>query len=203
MKITKKELEELRNNPFAKMMASMYNYDLNDLIKEAEKEIEEETPKQAPAVNTDNLFNPFSDISKRIQEALDKRVADGTLSCREEKGPDGTIHKYYSSVQKPEENKAKTDAKTNVPNFVMSKSQFVKFIRDYRSVVDAIAKINYLYGIDFSTGESGFSLVGKTQEIIWDFIRIIFGDDNAEDIADYIYGNSNFDSAEKLYEELL
>ena len=35
------------------------------------------------------------------------------------------------------------------------------------------------------------------------FVRIIFGDDNADDIADFIYGNSNFDSAEQLYEELL
>ena len=34
-------------------------------------------------------------------------------------------------------------------------------------------------------------------------MRIIFGDENAEDIADFVFGNSNFDDVKSLYDELV
>ena len=86
--------------------------------------------------------------------------------------------------------------------FVMNYEQFKKFIKDYSELLNAVKKIDYWYGIKFDTSSTGFSFEGKVREIIWDLIGVIFGEDNREDIADYIYGNSNFDSPEALYNEL-
>ena len=60
-----------------------------------------------------------------------------------------------------------------------------------------------MFGIEFGDGGSGFSFTSKVNDIIWNFVRIIFGDENADDIADYIFGSSNFDSVKNLYEELV
>ena len=85
----------------------------------------------------------------------------------------------------------------------MSASQLDCFVKAYRELIENEKKLSYLYGVEFNDGESGFGFPSKINEIIWNFVRIIFGDENAEDIADYIFGNSNFDSVEALYDELV
>lgn len=85
----------------------------------------------------------------------------------------------------------------------MSEQEFSDFVKSYRELLDVLAKLRYLYGIDLSYNGGSYSLEGKVREIIWIFLRIIFGEDNLEDIADFIYRNdSNFDSAKELYNEL-
>ena len=85
----------------------------------------------------------------------------------------------------------------------MNASQLEKFIKTYRELLDTEKKLSYLYGIEFTDGESGFGFPSKVNEMVWNFVRIICGDENAEDIADYVFGTSNFDNVKSLYEELV
>ena len=185
MRFTRKELEELRSNEFAKDFASMFGFDLNKLVDDELKDL----PKE-----TEDFMNEFDKNINDIHSKLDKMVVD---SKQKKETVNGVT--YYHNVQpeqvtKPEEEKS---------NFVMSKEKFVKFVKDYQELVSAKNKLEYLFGIELEDAPSGFSFVGKIQDIIWDFIAIIFGEDNRDDIADFVYGNSNFDSAEQLYDELL
>ena len=84
----------------------------------------------------------------------------------------------------------------------MNQFEFEKFIKDYRTLVDNLAKLRYTYGIELNSAGSSFSFEAKATQIIWNLVQIIFGEDNLDDIADFIYGNSNFDSAKDLYDEL-
>ena len=85
----------------------------------------------------------------------------------------------------------------------MTAEQLDDFINTYSALIEAEKRLSYLYGMEFNEGDSGFGFPSKINEIIWNFVRIIFGDDNAEDIADYIFGNSNFDNVKSLYDELV
>ena len=136
-----------------------------------------------------NLANLFGvDFDKVLEEAIEdaKLIDEPTPTAKESE-----THKEY----------VKPEAKEQP--FLMSAEQLKKFIKDYRTLVEAEKRMKYLYGVDFQEGGSGFSFPTKVNEIIWDFMRIIFGDENAEDIADYVFGNSNFDNVESLYDELV
>ena len=139
-----------------------------------------------------NLANIFGvDFDKVLEEAIKDAEAMDEPKAPEAPIEPGKIHKEY----------VKPEAKTQP--FLMNAEQLKKFIKDYRTLVEAEKRMKYLYGVDFQEGGSGFSFPTKVNEIVWDLMRIIFGDENAEDIADYIFGNSNFDNVESLYDELV
>ena len=205
---TKEELEYMRTNPIARYFARTAGLDMEKLMKEQEEEINEEA-------------EIMKETRAYILKTLDEMVKEGTLTC-EERTENGVTTKYYHSVDKnketedvpeevceeetvceTEEKKEYVKPEAKVQPFLMSAEQLETFIDNYRSLVEAEKKLNYLYGIEFQDGNSGFGFPSKINEIIWDFMRIIFGDDNAEDIADYIFGNSNFDSVKSLYDELV
>lgn len=191
MKYTRKDLEELRNNPMAKYMAKMMGLNLNEIINDEIKNLNE--PE-----------DPFIRARKEIVADLDKLVELGILDCKEENG----AKHYTSHVEVPktatkEEVDNKVEPKFETNDFAMTLNQFKKFIKDYRELIAAQKKLSYLYGIKFEDGDSGFGFTNKINEIIWDLMRIIFKEENLEDIADFIFGNSNFDSEEALYNELV
>lgn len=188
MRFTREELEDLRDNEFAKNFASMFGVDLNKAIDNELKTIQE------PTKETNDFVDRANAIIRDIHSKLDKEVTEGKL---EKEVKDGVT--YYRTVQpkpiiKHEEEKH---------DFIMSKEEFVKFVKDYRELVSSKNKLEYMFGINLEDAPSGFSFAGKIQDIIWDFVAIIFGEDNRDDIADFVYGNSNFDTAEQLYDELL
>lgn len=190
MKCTKEDLENLKNDPMANELAEMFGLDLNKLIEAEMKNVENEIHK--------------------TQNILDKMVSDGVLKCEETRDGNTTIKRYYSVEEKKEEPKEQLIEKQKYEKpkakeqpFLMSASQLEKFIIAYSELIEAEKKLSYLYGVEFTDGESGFGFPSKVNEIIWNFVRIIFGDENAEDIADYIFGNSNFDNVKSLYEELV
>lgn len=206
-KYTKDELDELYNNPMAYHLAKLAGLDLHKIIEEEKKAIDEE-------------MEEMKGLHEYVQKTLDDMVKEGTLEC-EEKTENGVTTKYYHSVKKNEETEdvpeetckeevCETEEKkeyvkpeAKVQPFLMSAEQLETFINNYRSLVEAEKKLSYVYGIEFQDGNSGFGFPSKVNEIIWDFMRIIFGDENAEDIADYIFGNSNFDDVKSLYDELV
>ena len=188
--------------------------DLNQIIEEEKQAIKAEknkstTPKDL-AGGFANIKKEWEDLNSTITTELDKLVEEGILTC-EEVNENGVTRKFYRSVeeerpestQPPEEKEEYVKPETETYPFLMTPEQLEDFINNYRSIIEAEKKLNYLYGIELHDGESGFSFPGKINQIIWDFVRIIFGDENAEDIADYIFGNSNFDNVKSLYEELI
>lgn len=189
MKCTKEDLENLKNDPMANELAEMFGLDLNKLIESEIKNIEKEITE--------------------ITSVLGKMVKDGTLTCEETKDGNVTMKCYYpvrkEDEKKPTEEQKKEYVQPKVKEqpFLMSASQLEKFIKAYTELIETEKKLSYLYGVEFTDGESGFGFPSKINEIIWNFVRIIFGDENAEDIADYIFGNSNFDNVKSLYEELV
>lgn len=203
MKYTKEELEELRKDPLMQFMASLFGTDLNDLVNDAKMELEEEENKNKINEKTNEILNAFKeknlkhsneieDIKSKLEETLHKMEKDGLIS---------NLHINNQPIQnKKKEYEA---PKCDVKSFIMSKEQFVKFINKYTELVNSLSKLSYLFGISFDVAKCNFNFASTISEIIWDFVRLIFGDDNADDIADFIYGNSNFDSAEKLYDELV
>ena len=197
MAYTKEQLENLKNDPMMNNFARMFGLDLNKIIEEEKKALDEK-------------INEAKQFHDTVGNILDDMVKEGTLTC-EEKTENGVTTKYYHTVDKkveepkkeikPKKEYSKPDTKTQ--SFLMSASQLEKFIKEYSELVETIKKISYLYGIEFNDGGSGFGFPSKINNIIWNFVRIIFGDENAEDIADYVFGTSNFDNVKSLYDELV
>lgn len=210
MKYTKEELNQLNNDPMAHRIAAMFGVDLTQLIKEEKQAIDNEKNKNKNIELPEefkNIKNRFTDISNTITDTLDKLVEEGVFTC-EEITENGITKKFYHCIDnKPEEEvsnkKEYVKPEAKVQPFLMNTEQLEKFITDYSELIENEKRLSYIYGIEFKDGNSGWGFTSKINEIIWDLIRIIFGDENAEDIADYIFGNSNFDSVKRLYDELI
>lgn len=199
MKYTKEELEELRNDPLMQFIAGLFGTDLNDIVESAKKELEEQKKNDVISEKTKDIINAFKEKQSNTQTSTSK--LEETLHKMEK---DGLISNLHINNQPIQNKKKEYEApKCDVKSFIMSKEQFVKFINKYTELVNSLSKLSYLFGISFDVAKCNFNFASTISEIIWDFVRLIFGDDNADDIADFIYGNSNFDSAEKLYDELV
>ena len=208
MEYTKEDLENLRKDSDIQRLAKIFDVDLDKLVDNAVKELEyrdnlaRKTKEVMKAMeeksgsNAKTLSHKIEDTFDSINKCLENMVSEGKLKCEEKDGV-----KYYSNIE-PEKKKYEAPKSETQP-FLMSEKDFEKFIDNYRELQTAINKIEYLFGINFDESGSGFSFPSTVNEIIWDFVRIIFGDENADDIADFLYGNSNFDSAKDLYEELV
>lgn len=175
MEITKENLEELRKDPAMRILVEdIFGLDLNKLIDDTKLELEQQ----------ERIKNRSKEIINEMR-SRESNVKNNTKSVTD------TNNRYVYETPKVEK------------TFLMNYAQFEKFVKDYSGLVNAVKKLDYLFGISFNDNSTGFSIIGKVNEIIWDLIGIIFGDENREDIADYIYGNSNFDSIKDLYEELV
>lgn len=203
MKYIKEELEELRNDPLMHFIASLFGTNLDDVIDNAKKELDEEQKKNDSINNTTkdiikafkeknpNVKNTTEYCASKLEETIRKMEKDGLINnLRIDNEPNPIQKKVYEAP------------KCEVKSFTMSKEQFVKFVNKYTELVNNLSKLSYLFGISFDVAKCNFNFASTISEIIWDFVRLIFGDDNTDDIADFIYGNSNFDSPEKLYDEL-
>lgn len=146
------------------------------------------------------------DLDELINEELKKPEYTEEKNINKREEPARTFAKRFDNTDKDVISTLKKKyipPKAEEHSFLMTKQQFKEFIDNYRELLTAKRKLEYLFGINFDESGSGFSFPNSVSEIIWNFVRIIFGDENADDIADFLYGNSNFDSAEDLYEELV
>jgi len=203
MKYTKEELEALRKDPLMQFMASIFGTDLDDLVSDAKMELEEEENKNNINQKTNDILNAFKEKNfERSNEVEDiKSKLEKSLRKMEK---DGLIHDLHINNQPIQNKKREYEApKCEVKSFIMSKEQFVKFINNYIELINNVAKSRYLFGVSFDNADCRYNIAEAIRGIIWDFVRLIFGDDNADDIANFVYGNSNFDSPEKLYDELV
>ena len=199
MAFTKKELEELRNDPIAQFVAALLGTTTDEVIKDAEKEMsrtqEPKKVKEEPKVETEE-----DEMGKRIKAFFDKMVEDGKATATVEDG-----HPHYSIKMDdtykdpaPAEELVEEDENTS---FSMTEKQLEEFVRDYTDLENTFKKLEHTYGIDLDAGPK--SIYSQYNNIVWNLISCIFGDENREDIVDYCFGDSNFDTVEDLYEELV
>lgn len=102
-----------------------------------------------------------------------------------------------------EDEQSKSDETYITPTtkeFLLSKTDLESFINKYLALENMFKKLNYAFGIDLNSNTN--SIYTKYNELVWDLMRAIFGEENCEDILDYVFDNSNFDSVESLYNEL-
>ena len=209
MKYTKEELLRLKNDSMAHRLASYMGVDLDQAIDEELQAISEEEHKNASKSISEEfkgIRDEFNELRNTITNNINELVKQGVLTCEEETENGVTRKVYRFPEEKSEDFEGKKEyVKPEVKEqpFLMNAEQLEVFINNYRAIIEAEKKLSYLYGIELHDSESGFSFPGKVNEIIWDFVRTIFGDENAEDIADYIFGNSNFDNVKSLYNELV
>ena len=83
----------------------------------------------------------------------------------------------------------------------MSAEELGEFVRDYKKLENTFRKLEHTFGIDLNANAD--SIYTQYNAIVWNLIEKIFGEDNRDDIADYVFGDSNFDTVEDLYEELV
>lgn len=199
MAFTKKELEELRNDPIAQFVAALLGTTTDEVIKDAEKEMsrtqEPKKVKEEPKVETEE-----DKMGKRIKAFFDKMVEDGKATATVEDG-----HPHYSIKMDdtykdpaPAEELVEEDENTS---FSMTEKQLEEFVRDYTDLENTFKKLEHTYGIDLDAGPK--SIYSQYNNIVWNLIGCIFGDENREDIVDYCFGDSNFDTVDDLYEELV
>ena len=219
--MTKERLEEMRRSPFAQFLAREMGLNLDEVIDNELKEIAEKEAAEAKAKSESKREFTFDGPISL------KTVLDGILKDMEKEGTIKSVEKdgkrfYYPAhledvfreankesegkpkeEPKPEPKKEYVKPEAKEQPFAMSPEQLEKFVEEYRAIVEAEKKIAYLFGVEFRDGGAVFGFPSKVNNIIWNLMRIIFGDENAEDIADFVFGNSNFDDVKSLYDELV
>lgn len=184
---TKKEIEEIKNSPFAGLVKDLFGLDFDIIEKEIERQ--EALKKEEERKNNEKNVNE-EDLLKLYKSLIDKGLVTSPKEF--------DVHfndKNYGS--EPTHDELVEDPKE--PDFVMSCEDLKDWINKYMALINEFRKLSVLYGINFN-GQLG--IYQKTLDLIWSLIEKIFGQDNRDDIADFCYGNSNFDSVEDLYNEL-
>ena len=203
MEFTKEQLEGFKKDPLMNFFANLLGTSMEEIVNEAEKEkshIKEEMP-EAPA---EPEIDEDEKLQKKIEAFFDKMVKDGKATRKVENG-----HPHYSvkmnnewdtSTTTPEELVEEPENEGDT-SFSMSKEDLKEFITDYTKLENTFRKLEHTYGIDLNANAD--SIYTQYNAIVWSLIEKIFGQDNRDDIADYVFGDSNFDSVEDLYEELV
>lgn len=189
MKLNKEKIEELRKDPFMRLLSNLSGLDYDEIVNEVVKEAED---------------IPEEKVEAEVDEAL-KQLIDLGVIREAGKNNDGDVIYEVLPVNKKENVKKsedKDECSKDAPGsrFAMSEEALAKWIDNYRELENIFSKISYLYGISFKGGTNG--IYERYNNLVWTLIESIFGKDNRDDIADYVFGNSNFDSVKDLYAEL-
>ena len=201
MEFTKEQLEGFRKDPLMNFFANLLGTSMEEIVNEAEKE-KSHIKKEMPEAPTESEIDEDEKLQKKIDAFFDKMVKDGKATRKVENG-----HPHYSiktddgwnnSTTAPEE---LVEEPTEEVSFSMSKDELAKFITDYTKLENTFRKLEHTFGIDLNANAD--SIYTQYNAIVWNLIEKIFGEDNRDDIADYVFGDSNFDTIDDLYEELV
>lgn len=193
----KRKAEEMQAGPVVNFLMGLFGTALGDLMHEEEKGKESHTKVVEPKIK-EAPTNEEDEMGKRIKTFFDKMVEDGKATATVEDG-----HPHYS-IKMDDEYTEPESAENLVEensSFSMSKEELAEFVRDYMKLESTFKKLEYAYGIDLNA--SADSIYTQYNALVWNLIGKVFGEDNRDDIADYCFGNSNFDTVEDLYEELV
>ncbi len=138
----------------------------------------------------DDLVNSYLEEVEK-QEAMNsaKAAIKNEETIPETKTKDVILDHQYD-CQNPDELVEEGSKKT------MKLEDFRKWINDYQNLENLFRKLEYTFGITLD------SIQVKHNDLVWNLIKVIFGEDGEEKIADFCFGNSNFNSVEELYSNL-
>ena len=140
--------------------------------------------------NIDDLVNSYLEEVEK-QEAMNsaKAAIKNEETIPETKTKDVILDHRYD-CQNPDELVEEGSKKT------MKLEDFRKWVNDYQNLENLFRKLEYTFGITLN------SIQVKHNDLVWNLIKVIFGEDGEEKIADFCFGNSNFNSVEELYSNL-
>lgn len=191
MEITKETLNKMRDDSSMKFMAKLFGLDLNELINDAEKQMEEESKKKVEeeAVKNYRTANCHFYTEDEIKEICRNLLKDHDVT-NEPKSVDDSEYVSTSTLE------------ASGKSFLMPELGLENFVKEYTELENIFHKLKYTYGIDFNCGgNTGDTIYTRVNEIIWKLLRVIFGDDNADTIADYVFGNSEYNTVKEMYED--
>ena len=199
MDFTKEELESMRKDPLMNFFANLLGTNIEEVIKEAEKEKSHANEiKPVTVAVKEEPKEEHDEIEERVKRFFDRLVEKGDATVKVEDGRPHYSIKLEDGYKEPEKPEELLEEESTLP---MSKEDLKKFIDSYTKLENTVHKLEHVYGIDLNTNAD--SIYTQYNAIIWDLIDKLFGSDNRDDIADYIFGDSNFDSVDDLYEELV
>jgi len=184
MNLTKEDLKAMKEDKAMRLLASLFGINFDKFIKDVEESSKEECPKEECSKPTTSEPRFVKTVSEPAVPAEDPNELLENSDERE----------WFRSLRGDEESNYES-------NFSMDCEELKTFIKDYTKLDSTFHKLEHTYGIDLNAGPN--SIYAQSNKIIWDLIGNIFGSDNRDDIADYIFGDSNFDTVEDLYEELI
>lgn len=202
MKYTKEELGEFKKDPLMNFLAELLGTSMDEVIKNAEIEtakMEPIEPKKQYEEPKTEVREDDDEIGKRIKSFFDKMVNEGKATATVENGQPHYSIKMDNEYKEPEPPEELIE--DNGTSFSMSKEELEEFIKNYTKLENTFRKLEHTFGIDLNA--NGDSIYTQYNSIVWNLIEKIFGEDNREDIVDYCFGDSNFDTVEDLYEELV
>ena len=199
MDFTKEELESMRKDPLMNFFANLLGTNIEEVIKEAEKEKSHANEiKPVTVAVKEEPKEEHDEIEELVKRFFDRLVEKGDATVKVEDGRPHYSIKLEDGYKEPEKPEELLEEESTLP---MSKEDLKKFIDSYTKLENTVHKLEHVYGIDLNTNAD--SIYTQYNAIIWDLIDKLFGSDNRDDIADYIFGDSNFDSVDDLYEELV
>lgn len=138
----------------------------------------------------DDLINSYLEEVEK-QEAMDsaKEAIKNEETVPETKTKDVILDHQYD-CQNPDE------LVEEGPEGSMTLEKLHKWIVDYQNVESIFRKLEYTYGITLD------SIHEKYNDLVWDLIKVIYGESGREKIADFCFGNSDFESVTELYSNL-
>lgn len=203
MKFTKEELEGFKKDPLMNLFAGLLGTSMEELVSAAEKEdksrtkIEEAKAEKVPVEKTP--VDEEDEIRRKLKNFYNKMFEENKESAPVEDGQPRYRIKSDERYEEPKDADELVEEPTE--EFVMSKDELKDFIRDYTKLENTFRKLEHTYGVDLNA--SADSIYVQFNAIVWSLLEKIFGEDNTEDILDYCFGDSNFDTVEDLYEELV
>lgn len=194
MKITKEQLEQLEKDPLMTWLLNMVGINSDDFFKDTKSKLENESKKSCD-LNTLQTKNEKEIVEDKLNKFFRVNECKNTYKkpetyIKSDTHNDGAIEIGDLPINNYDNS-----------SFSMSKDELKDFIKDYNDLESSVRKLKYNYGIDLNAGPN--SIYDKYNNIIWTLIEKIFGEENREDICDFCFGNSNFDTVEDLYEELV
>lgn len=195
MKFTKEQLEEFRNDPLMNFFAGLFGTTTEELVKGYEAE-----DKSHVEAKEESIKEKKDEIGEKIKKFFDKLVDEGKATATVEDGHPHYSIKMEDSYTEPENPETLVEENDGV-SFSMSKEELKEFIKNYTKLENTFRKLEHTFGIDLNANAD--SIYTQYNAIVWGLMENIFGEDNRDDIADFCFDDSNFDSVDDLYEELV
>lgn len=181
-------MDKFAKDPFTAFMGALFGVPFEKLCAEAERNAKASKEVKEDEVKKDELDEKLKSFFERLSKAeIESEKAEPKYTIKtddkfEEVHPDDLVDDDSTS-------------------FSMSKADLAEFVSSYTKLENTFRKLEHTYGIDLNANAD--SIYTQYNAIVWNLIEKIFGEDNRDDIADFCFGDSNLDTVDDLYEELV